>query len=178
MSFAPSNSAVSTPKTAAQMTSSAFVLPAVLPDDSDSLKSLLQSLFGQFEAQQVAHATAVDIIKREAQEQLQIAVDTVKREAQEQVQRLIEQITLARQRMFGASSEQLSAQGRLFDEAEALAQSCTEAEDIAPVPPATAPVGQVTAPISTKPARGKRGPLPIDLQRVDVIHDVAEDQRT
>ena len=33
------------------------------------------------------------------------AVATIKREAQEQVQRLIEQITLARQRQFGTSSE-------------------------------------------------------------------------
>ena len=67
MLFAPAKSAVlpskMAPKTAAQMTSSALTLPTVLPYDSQSLKSLLQALFGQFEAQQVAHATAVDSIQ-------------------------------------------------------------------------------------------------------------------
>ena len=196
MSFAPTNSAVSPPKTASQiapqMTSSAFTLPTVLPDDTKSLKSLLRSLFGQFEAQQATHATDVNTIqaaheatvatiKREAQEQLLTAVDTIKREAQEQVLRLIEQITLARQRLFGTSSEQLSAQGRLFDEAEALAQSSAEAQDIAPVPLASAPTDQTAEqklnPLN-KPARGKRGPLPINLQRVDVIHDLPAEQRS
>ena len=207
MSFAPAKSAVlpskKAPKTAAQMTLSAFTLPTVLPDDTESLKSLLQSLFGQFEAQQVAvnairaaHAAAVDSIQSAhaatvdtlqvahatAVDTLQVAhaatVATIKREAQEQVQRLIEQITLARQRQFGTSSEQLSAQGRLFDEAEALALSSTEAQDMAPVPPASAPADQPAGQKSSKPVRGKRSPLPIDLPRVDMIHDIAEDQRT
>ncbi len=200
MSFSPSKSAVlpskRVPKTAAQMTSAAFTLPTVLPDDTESLKSLLQSLFGQFEAQQVAHATVVDSIQSAHAttiDTLQVAhattvdtlqaahaanVATIKREAQEQVQRLIEQITLARQRQFGTSSEQLSAQGRLFDEAEALALSSTEAQDMAPVPPATAPSDQPAGQKSTKPARGKRSPLPIDLPRVDVIHDLPADART
>ena len=185
MSFAPAKSAVlpskMAPKTAAQMASPAFALPAVLPDDTKSLKSLIynmhaavHTLHAELQAQRVAHATAVDTI----QAAHATTVATIKREAQEQVLRLIEQITLARQRQFGTRSEQLSAQGRLFDEAEALAQSSTEAQDIAPVPPATAPVGQVTAPTSTKPARGKRDPLPMDLPRVDVIHDVPADART
>ena len=193
MSFAPAKSAVLPTKMASelapQMTSSAFTLPTVLPDDTQSLKLLLQSLFRQFEAQQVAHATAVDTIQvahatavetihREAQERLQTAVETIKREAQEQMRRLIEQITLARQRMFGSSSEQRSAQGRLFDEAEALAQSSTEAHDIAPVPPATALSDQPAEQKSAKPTRGKRSPLPIDLPRVDVIHDLATEART
>ena len=189
MSFAPANSAVLPPQMASQITpqlaSSAFTVPTVLPDDTASLKSLLQLLFTQFEAQQVTHASAIDTIQvahAKTIDTIQVAheaaIDTIKREAQEQVLRLIEQIKLARQRLFGTSSEQLSGQGRLFDEAETLAQSTTEAQDMAPVPPATAPVGQVTAQTSTKSARGKRGPLPMDLQRVDVIHDVPADART
>ena len=181
MSFAPTNSAVLPTKMASQMapqmTSSAFMLPKVLPNDRKSLKSLLHVLFTQLEAQHAAHATAVDTIHAAHE----ATVATIKREADAHVQRLIEQIVLARQRLFGSSSEQLSAQGRLFDEAEVLAQSSTSAQDIAAVPPAaptTVPVDQVIAQTSAKPMRGKRRPLPTALPRVDVIHDVAQDQRT
>ena len=188
MSFAPTNSAVLPTKMASQMTSSAFMLPKVLPNDRKSLKSLLHVLFTQLEAQHAAHATAVDTIHAAhatAVDTIHAAheatVATIKREADAHVQRLIEQIVLARQRLFGSSSEQLSAQGRLFDEAEVLAQSSTSAQDIAAVPPAaptTVPVDQVIAQTSAKPMRGKRRPLPTALPRVDVIHDVAQDQRT
>ncbi len=194
MSFAPTNSAVLPTKMASQMTSSAFTLPKVLPNDSQSLKSLLQVLFAQLTAQQaavnaiqVAHAAAVDNIHAAHANDVdsihaahQATVATIKREADAHVQRLIEQMVLARQRLFGTSSEQLSAQGRLFDEAEVLAQSSTEAQDIAAVPlaaPAIVPVEQVITQASTKLTRGKRRPLPAELPRVDVIHDVPVEQR-
>src|ERR1019366_8559009 len=86
---------------------------------------------------------------------------------------LFEQFTLARHRTFGSSSEQLSGQGRLFDEAEVLAESTTEAQDIAPLPPEpTQPEGK------DKPSGGKRGPLPAELKRVEIVHDVPEAERT
>ena len=84
-----------------------FVLPAVLPDDIGVLKSLLQ-----------AQQDAMGAIRQQAM-----------REAHNYIIRMIEQSVLARHRLFGVSSEQLSAQGRLFDEAEALAQSTKEAQD-------------------------------------------------
>lgn len=145
-----------------------FALPAILPGDIPTLQALLQK-------QQMIHAAAVKAAFASA---VDAAVATVKREAQDYIQHMIEQLVLARHRQFGASSEQMPGQARLFDEAEALAQSSTEAEDIAPVPPQTQPSDQGKDSSSKKTARGKRGPLPADLPRVDVIHDVAEAERT
>ena len=86
----------------------------------------------------------------------------------EHITYLYEQIALARRRMFGPSSES-AGQGRLFDEAEVLAATSTEAQDIAPLP------AQACAP--QKKARGKRGPLPPELERIEIIHDVPESER-
>lgn len=128
-----------------------FALPAVLPDDVDALKSLLQ-----------AQQSALGAIRQQAM-----------REAHNYIIRMIEQSVLARHRLFGVSSEQLSAQGRLFDEIETLAQSSSDEQDIAVLPEAAA------APDDKTPkARGKRGPLPAALKRVDVVHDVPEQERT
>ena len=92
----------------------------------------------------------------------------------------LEQATLARHRLFGVSSEQLSAQSRLFDEAEVLAQLNPEAQDqaiVAPVPQASAEDGAPSKP-GQPVACGKRRPLPAELPRVDVIHDVPVAERT
>ncbi len=100
----------------------------------------------------------------------------VKRQAMSHIQHLLEQFILMRHKQFGISSEMLSAQARLFDEVEVLAAESTEAQDAAPIPPA-APV----SPVAIKPevkARGKRAPLPIELPRVDIVHDVPEAERT
>lgn len=97
---------------------------------------------------------------------------------------MLEQAILARQRMFGASSEQLSAQRRLFDEAESLAQTSTAEQDTAAIAPIAAhtpaPADTDAAAPATAPQRprGKRAPLAASLARVDVIHDVPKDQRT
>ncbi len=81
---------------------------------------------------------------------------------------MYEQIALARRRMFGPSAESV-AQFHLFDEAEVLAATSVEAQDVAPLP---------TPDKDQKPARGKRSPLPPELERVPVIHDVPEAERT
>lgn len=129
----------------------AIALPAVLPTDVVALTALL---YAQQQAHDASQAKALDYINY-----------------------LFEQFLLARRRQFGSSSEQLSAQGRLFDEAEVLAEATTEAQDIAPLPPEPAQEqGQNQS--ASKPTRGKRGPLPTDLKRVDIIHDVPESQRT
>ena len=76
--------------------------------------------------------------------------------------------------MFGASSEQSSGQGRLFDEAEVLVADGDATQDVAPLPPDTKGDGKA----GNKPARGKRSPLPAELQRVDVVHNVPAADRT
>ncbi len=134
-----------------------LVLPAVLPDDVGALKALLQDLHS-------AHQAALNAVKEQ-----------VTREAHDYIIRMVEQAKLARHRMFGSSSEQVSGQGRLFDEAEALAQSSTDADDIAPIPADEAASSDKK---SKKVARGKRTALPAGLERIDVVHEVQESERT
>ena len=125
-----------------------LALPAVLPTDPAGLTALLHAVIA-------AH-------------------NDVKTQALGHMQHMMEQFILARHRMFGASSEQSSGQGRLFDEAEVLAAASTAAQDVAPLPTNTNAEGKN----SPRPGRGKRGPLPSELTRVDVIHDVPAAERT
>src|SRR5690606_39079123 len=83
-----------------------------------------------------------------------------------------EQIVLSRRRQFGRSSE-LSAQFRLFDEADTQAADTTEADDVVPLPPASLQALTPHKPV----ARGKRTPLPIALPRIDIVHDLPEAER-
>ena len=142
------------------------VLPANIEALNETLKTLVAS-------QQSACEQA-------AQLAYQRAVQAIRLDAHGDIIRMLEQAVLARQRMFGASSEQLSAQSRLFDEAEVLAQSSTEVQDTALIPAEAAPAESAanTNRPSVKPARGKRAPLPAQLERVDVVHDVPESDRT
>lgn len=105
----------------------------------------------------------------------QQAHDESHRQALDYINYLFEQMILLRHRQFGSSSELLSAQGRLFDEAEALAADTTEAQDFAPISPVAPDAGKTTP--ETK-ARGKRAPLPAELPRVEIVHDVPEAERT
>ena len=160
-------------------------LPGVLPIEVGALQTLLAAqqnthLTALHQVVQAAHQEVqtvrdqalqeVQAAREEARQEMQAARD----EAQAYIIRMLEQATLARQRMFGASSEQMSAQSRLFDEAEVLALASTEAQDTAPIAPEdtqdTAPAADA-AQAATKPARGKRAPLAAGLPRVDVLHD-------
>jgi len=125
---------------------------------------------------------------KEVQAAVTVAVNTafeqaVEARVKERVQKLYEDIALARRRMFGRSSESLSGQAVLFDEADALAAQTTEADDQVDLTPQTDVDGETDAadkPAADKPkkrARGKRAPLPPELPRVDVVHDVAEQDR-
>ena len=86
-----------------------------------------------------------------------------------QILQLREENTLLRQRLFGRTSEQTvdptTPQLALFNEAESLAEPLGEAAD-------SEVVEEVVAP-STK-RRGKRKPLPAELPRVEVIHELPE----
>lgn len=124
-------------------------LPSVLPTDVAALTTLLREIHQ-------AHTE-------------------VKLKALSNIQRLFEQFILSRHRLFGSSSEQLSAQSRLFDEAEVLAEPTTDAQDIAPLP---AESNHSKDNQDKKVARGKRGPLSADLKRVEIVHDVPEAERT
>jgi len=88
---------------------------AVLPATKVTLEALL--------------ADTQSACEKACQEAYQVAVQSIRLQAHEYIIRMLEQATLARHRMFGASSEQLSAQSRLFDEAEVLAQLNPEAQD-------------------------------------------------
>lgn len=80
---------------------------------------------------------------------------------------LREQLNLLLHKRFGASSEkQHSDQIELFDEDAALAESAPEAES-----------DDIAVPSHTR-RRGKRSPLPDILPRVEVIHDLPEDEKT
>lgn len=157
MSFAPLQSPFSPGKKGFEAFTKTFALPNVLPDDIPALKTLLV-------VQQNAHTALIEAIRQEAHNY---------------VIRMLEQAILARQRMFGASSEQMSAQSRLFDEASVLAQASTEAQDTAPQAPEEPVASEVQSDKpSVKPGRGKRVALATGLPRVDVVHDVPEADRT
>ncbi len=137
----------------------------VLPDDPVVLKHLLQ-------AQQMAFATqrAADLRAFEAQcAEQQKAFEA-------RLLELYEKLRLARQRMFGRSSESHAGQGWLFNEAEALLESAPEASQTAALLPAAEAADSQSKPTSR--ARGKRGPLPADLPRIAVLHEVPEAERT
>jgi transposase len=147
--------------------SKTYSLPSVLPHDIGALQALLV-------AQQNAHLCAIQSLHQ--------VVQAARDEDHAYVMRMLEQAALARQRMFGTSSEQTSAQSRLFDEAEVLCQSSTDEYDTAPIAAEdaqnTTDAAANTTKAASKPARGKRAPLAAGLPRVDVVHDVPEAQRT
>lgn len=94
----------------ARITFPGVSLPPVLPTSNGALKALLLT-------QQQAYEASVKSFECQVHDYLN---------------HLVEQFILARHRQFGSSSEQISGQARLFDEAEVLATGSTEAQDIAP----------------------------------------------
>lgn len=190
MSFNALKTPISPLEKAFEEASKTFSLPSVLPDDVGALQTLLMALQKVVQTlhqeAQTMHAE-MQIIRDEAQaarieaQAARIEAQAVRDEAHAYIIRMLEQATLARQRMFGASSEQTSAQSRLFDEAEVLALASTDAQDTAPIAPEDAQgVGAAadTSKPASKRARGKRAPLAAGLPRVDVLHDVPEADRT
>ncbi|MBI5450153.1 MAG: IS66 family transposase [Gammaproteobacteria bacterium] len=113
-------------------------------------------------AEQNLHDEVAQLKKINLQLQQQLA------QKQRHIERLLEQFRLQRQRRFGASSEQAPGQGTLFNEAESLVADL-------PAEPAESPAADGTP---KQPRRGHRRPLPKELPRVDVVHDLAAcDQR-
>ena len=89
-----------------------------------------------------------------------------------QIEHLREQVALLTQRLFGRKSEQTadpdSPQQDMFNEVEDL----TEAEPEAPAAEAEEEV------VALVKRRGKRKPLPAELPRVEVIHELPEHELT
>lgn len=81
----------------------------------------------------------------------------------QRIAQLEELIHSFNQRQFGASSEQSSSQGQLFDEAE---QDGDELESI----------DVVTVPSHTR-KKHRRVSIPADIPREDIIHDLSDDQK-
>ena len=178
----------------------ASVLPEQLPDDPIALKALLLAQQQAFEAREAERQAALDARETalrkafDARElELQKAFDAREGELQKvfdareaelqkafeaRILEIYEQLRLARRRMFGPSSESHAGQGWLFDEAEALVEATPEADDTAQLPPADEAPADTPADTGKKKARGKRRPLPVELPRIDVIHDVPETERT
>ena len=100
--------------------------------------------------------------------------DRVEAEVLKRLRVYIKEMEMARRRQFGRSTETSSAQYRLFDEADALAESSSDADDQAELPE------ENTRTTPRKPAkpRGKRQPLPADLPRVEIVYAMPEDERT
>jgi transposase len=130
------------------------ILPDTLPDSPDELLQILQ--------------------EREVFWQEQVAQwQEESSRWQAQYQSMVEQLLLARHKRFAASSEEYPGQGALFNEAEQTDDLATQeppqSEDDAP----HAEANPVT------PERKSRRPrLPAGLPRVEVIHDLPEEEKT
>jgi transposase len=152
-------------------TLSSFTLPAQLPQDMAGITTLLHEVLLGAEIRYQA-------LEKELKDSKQQLIE-MQRSTDERIKNLIEQIALSRHRQFGASSEVLSTQARLFDEADVIAAASTQEQDQVSLPEDNATESKPNTPApSNKPARGKRGPLPAELKRIDIIHDVPEKERT
>ena len=87
--------------------------------------------------------------------------DQVIAQLQQQVAHFWEQVKLMRQQKFGKSSEQNPLQGDFFNEAEAIADEalCDEEEKQT---------------ITYERSKPKRNPLPADLPREPIVHDIED----
>jgi len=129
--------------------------PDQLPHDIDALKALV--------AEQTARANRLEA-EKDAAEQKNVRLDA-------KVLSLQEQLNLALARRYAASSEKLSPdQIYLFDEAEAGADALAGTDVEAGVDET------VEVPAHSRKKRGRK-PLPETLPRVEVIHEIPQDQR-
>ncbi len=164
----------------------AFTLPALLPDDAAALKALLleqqQTVVAQlareredFDAQLAREREQFNAQLTHERELLDARLAHATHEANEKIERLLEQILLARRRQFGTSSEQTDGQAWLFDEAEVLA-SLPEPDEAGETDGKDNTASDKDTTTGGK-RRGKRKPLPPELPRIDVMHELAEADR-
>ena len=121
-----------------------------LPDDIDALKSLVAD-----------QTTKLDNITARNEQ-----LTTENQHYKTQVLTLQEQLNLALAKRYAASSEKISPdQVCMFDEAEADVPSIEDVED-----------DLILVPAHARKKRGRK-PLPDNLPRVDVVHDLPESER-
>lgn len=156
-------------------------MPDPLPDDPVQLKEMLYELRARFDearealaARGEAYEASLAARERELEQRHQQALAEQTAAFHQRILEMFEEIRLARRRMFGPSSEALSAQGRLFDEADVEAARSTPADDMVALPPPASPAPAAKAAVR----RGKRAPLPAQLPRVEIIHEVPAAART
>ena len=126
---------------------------ADLPDDVDALKALVLRQQAEHEAQ----------ARRQTEQEAEY--QQLLQDYEQQVSGLREQLNLALAKRFGTSSEQLSPdQLRLFF------------EPVDETEPATAEEESIEVPAHRRAKRGRR-PLPENLPRVDVIHDLSDAEK-
>ena len=82
--------------------------------------------------------------------------------------KLIEELSLLRQKKFAASSEKSPGQGELFDEAESTLEN---------VDASLEEVQEDVVIVKKSSVKSGRKPLPKDLPREEIIHDIPEDER-
>ena len=124
--------------------------------------------------QEIIEAEVKARVETEIRARIEMEVKTrVEAEVIKRLRVYIKEMEMARRRQFGRSTETSAAQYRLFDEADALADSSSEIDDQAELPE------ESTRTTPRKPAkpRGKRQPLPADLPRVEIVHEIPEDER-
>jgi transposase len=168
-----------------------FHLPAMLPQDAAALQALLQAQqlafaaelarrlaeqAAAFEAQRLAQQQAFEVQQAAQQQAFEAEQAQQQRAFEARILELYERIRLSRQRLFGRASESHAGQGWLFNEAEALAAAAPAGADTAVLPALPAQPSPEAGP--AKKARGKRKPLPPELPRIEVIHDLPQAERT
>jgi transposase len=132
-----------------------------LPDDASSLKKIIAD-----QQQQIG-----DQGRRIGHQESQLGDQAQRIVSQEQrIAVLEEYIRLQRHRQFGASSEKSPGQAELFDEAELLGEEDEATTDVEP--------SEQSAPSrSNRKPRGRK-PLPPQLPRIRIEHDLPDIQKT
>ena len=124
-----------------------------LPDDVDALKAIIATLAS------------------EAAETLEKTTQSLTESYENKIKYLEEQLRLLNYKLFGRKSEKLSPedvlQGRLFDEVEAHGEDKTDVEEATDV---------IRIAGYTR-RKGGRRPLPAELPRHDIIHDLPEEEK-
>ena len=150
-----------------------------LPDPSaDALvAAIAEQVRAQLQAEyQIALAQREAEIRAQVTEQVTAAVTAkLKAEHLQEVARIYEQLRLQRRQMFGSRSEANVGQYLLFNEAELAVAEAPDAPETAGLPATDADKG--TTPAKPPKARGKRKPIPPELPRVTIVHELPESER-
>ena len=130
-----------------------------LPDDAESLKALIVDQLSHLQDKETQLKNKDKQLRRQKQ---QLAED------QKELHYLREQITLLLKKRFGASSEKHPGQQELFD----------EVEDVDELDQVDDTVVETEIKVTAhQRRRAGRKPLPAHLPRVEVIHDLPEDEQ-